>query len=95
MAIFNLSISFCGLNRSEFHQMDIHDNSWPNQTKFDTDKKWHKTFFSQCLEVFTPLLSISMAIGPTYNWQFQKGIFEILILAQDRCDGKLAEKGKV
>ena len=38
MAIFNLSISFCGLNRSEFHQMDIHDNSWPNQTKFDTQK---------------------------------------------------------
>ena len=73
--------------------MIIPDQTKPNlilksrKTTVLSDKKWHKTFFSQCLEVFTPLLSISMAIGPTYNWQFQKGIFEILILAQDRCAG--------
>ena len=55
------------------------------KTTVSYDKKWPKTFFLQCFEVFTPLPSISMAIGSTYNWRFQKGIFEILILAQDRC----------
>ena len=55
------------------------------KTTVSCDKKWPKTFFLQCFEVFTPLPSISMAIGSKYNWRFQKGIFKILILAQDRC----------
>ena len=38
MAIFDLSISFFGLNRLKFHQMHIDDNSWPNQTKLDAQK---------------------------------------------------------
>ena len=84
MLVFDLLNNFSGqkiLDFTRYTSLMFPDQTKPNlmlkvrKTAVLSDKKCHKTLFSPCFEVFTPLPSISKAIGSKYNGRYQKGIF--------------------